>query len=206
MSDAGIGIILGPDQLRVYPSNSDAWGIGPYALDNGAWGAFTGGLAFDGASFWRVLERWGRVWQSSQRPDFAVLPDIVGGGLDSLALSVRWLPYVRQYAPPMLAVQDGMEPEDVEEYIGPSGAGCGIFVGGSTAWKWATIGRWAAMAKTYRAPIHVGRVNSTRGIMACRAHGVTSCDGTSASRFSVNAAALGAACHGRYQVALPVPQ
>jgi hypothetical protein len=53
--------------------------------------------------------------------------------------------------------------------------------------------------------LHVGRVNSARGTAVCRAHGVTGADGTSCSRFSVNAARLGRACHGPAQVALPCP-
>jgi hypothetical protein len=116
-----------------------------------------------------------------------------------LGLSLRWLPYVRQYGPPLLAVQDGIEPEAVEEHVGP---GCGIFLGGSTAWKWSSLSRWAAMARVYRCHLHVGRVNSERGIRACRGHGVTSADGTSASRFAVNAPRLGAACRGPHQLAL----
>lgn len=200
LAAAGIGLVVGPDQLdRVRPLDVPTWGY-RYIVDNGAWGAFKAGGQFDGARFWRVLQRWGRVWQSSQAPDFVVVPDIVAGGLDSLALSLRWLPYVRQYGHPMIAVQDGISVEDVEEHIGP---GCGIFLGGSTAWKWATMPAWAAVAKVYRARIHVGRVNSTRGIMACRAHGIDSADGTSASRFSVNAPALGEACRGAYQLGLP---
>ena len=212
MANAGIGTLLGPDQLDYYPPNLCAWGIGPYALDNGAWGAFKNGGAFDADGFWRVLERWGDAFDrraasrgawcgSAQRPDFIVCPDIVAGALDSLDLSLRWLPYVRQYGPPLIAVQDGMRPEHVEEYIGP---GCGIFVGGSTGWKWSTLAIWAAVARLYRCHLHVGRVNSARGIRVCRAHGVTSADGTSASRFAVNAPKLGAACVGPSQMALQV--
>lgn len=194
---AGIRVLLGPDQLdrglQGHPTLR-------YALDNGAWGAFTQGGAFDDVRFWAVLERWGEVRERVQRPDWIVCPDIVAGGLDSLALSLRWLPYVRQYGHPLIAVQDGMTPEDIEEHIGPS---VGLFLGGSTAWKWATLPMWADMARTYRAHLHVGRVNSERGIRVCRAHGVTSADGTSASRFAVNAPRLGAACRGPTQLGLP---
>ena len=200
LAEAGIRVLLGPDQLDVglrgYPQAR-------YAVDNGAWGAFTRGGAFDDARFWAVLERWGERRRcpptSCREPDWIVVPDIVAGGRASLDLSLRWLPYVRQYGPPLLAVQDGIEPEDVEEHVGP---GCGIFLGGSTAWKWASLAKWAAMARTYRCHLHVGRVNSERGIRVCRAHGVTSADGTSASRFAVNAPRLGAATRGPFQLAL----
>lgn len=202
LAEAGIRVLLGPDQLEVglrgYPQAR-------FALDNGAWGAFTKGGAFDDGKFWRVLERWGERRRcaptSCREPDWIVVPDIVAGGRASLDLSLRWLPYVRQYGPPLLAVQDGIEPEDVEEYVGPR---CGIFLGGSTEWKWANLGKWAALARTYRCHLHVGRVNSERGIRVCRSRGVTSADGTSASRFSVNAPRLGAATRGPYQLALAV--
>lgn len=170
---------------------------------------------FDDVAFWRVLDRWGErrahAPTSCREPDWIVVPDIVAGGRASLDLSLRWLPYVRQYGPPLLAVQDGIEPEDVEEWLGPDDGrtgrpdrlgGCGIFLGGSTEWKWANLGKWAAVARAYRCHLHVGRVNSERGIRACRAHGVTSADGTSASRFAVNAPRLGAACRGPHQLAL----
>jgi hypothetical protein len=200
LATAGIRVLLGPDQLAVglrgYPQAR-------YAVDNGAWGAFVRGGTFDDARFWSVLDRWGERRAcpptSCREPDWIVVPDIVAGGRSSLDLSLRWLPYVRQYGPPLIAVQDGIEPEDVEEHIGGR---CGIFLGGSTAWKWATLPRWAAMARTYRCHLHVGRVNSERGIRVCRAHGVTSADGTSASRFAVNAPRLGAACRGPHQLAL----
>lgn len=212
LAEAGIRVLLGPDQLEVGLRGFPAL---RYAMDNGAWGAFKNGGAFDADAFWRILDRWGerRAFAplSCREPDWIVCPDIVAGGAASLDLSLRWLPYVRQYGPPLLAVQDGMRPQDVEEWIGPDDGrrgnpdrrgGCGIFLGGSTEWKWRTVGEWAEMAKAYRAHLHVGRVNSERGIRVCRSHGVTSADGTSASRFSVNAGRLGAACRGPYQLAL----
>lgn len=197
---AGIRILVGPDQLdrlTGYPALR-------YAIDNGAWGAFKAGAAFDADAFWRVLDRWGErracAPTSCREPDWIVCPDIVAGGRASLDLSLRWLPYVRQYGHPLLAVQDGMRAEDVEEHVGP---GCGLFLGGSTEWKWATLPAWAELARIYGAHFHVGRVNSARGIRVCRGHGVTSADGTSASCFSVNAPRLGRACRGPVQTRLP---
>lgn len=199
LAAAGIRVLLGPDQLDRL--RAPAYPALRYAVDNGAWGAFRSGGSFDADAFWRVLDRWGRVRESIREPDWIVCPDIVAGGLASLELSLAWLPYVRQYGHPLLAVQDGMRPEDLEEHVGPS---CGLFLGGSTAWKWRTLAEWAAMARTYRAHLHVGRVNSERGLRFCRGHGVTSADGTSASRFSVNAGRLGRACRGPVQAALPI--
>lgn len=188
----GFRLFAGPDQL-------DRLDLVPplaYALDNGAWGAFQRGVAFDRDAFWHALDRWG------EGADFIVLPDIVAGGLRSLELSLAWLFDVRQYALPMLAVQDGMKPEDVEEVVGP---GCGIFLGGSTAWKWATLPSWAVFAKLYRAPLHVGRgCNSQRQIRKCAAVGASSADGTSATVYSVNAAPLAAVARELAQPLLPL--
>lgn len=209
---AGIGLILGPDQLdRVGRLDAVTWGR-RYALDNGAWSAFTTGRTFNSARFWALLERFGDTFNprarfagSCQRPDWIVCPDIVAGGMDSLRLSLDWLPYVAQYGHPLIAVQDGMTPDDVAPYV----ARCGIFVGGSTddspggGWKWRTLPAWASLARELGAYLHVGRVNSVSGIKWCAAHGVHSCDGTSATKWSVNAPRLGAACHGPVQVPIP---
>ena len=52
------------------------------------------------------------------KPNFAVLPDIVQGGLASLDFSLSWEKRVRPYSERVLiAVQDGMEPKDVEQYL-----------------------------------------------------------------------------------------
>ena len=102
----------------------------PYAIDNGAFHAFQQNKPFDVGAFERCLE-----WSASCaiRPDWCVLPDIVGGGTKSLEFSMTWLDSVREHCElPLIAVQDGMEPRDIEDLVGP---GLGIFVGGTTEWK-----------------------------------------------------------------------
>jgi len=178
MHKAGIRLLVGPDQL---PLLSDAVPPLAYAVDNGAWGAHTRGQNFDAVAFREVLRRWGS-WS-----DWIVLPDIVAGGLDSLALSLSWLTEVRRYSLPLLAVQDGMTEADVVEHVGPA---YGIFVGGSTTWKWTTAARWGDLAKARGAYLHVGRVNSMEAIAAAIGAGANSVDGTSPSRFSVNSPLL----------------
>jgi hypothetical protein len=75
----------------------------PYMIDNGAWGSFNRGVPWDGDRFIEMLDMW------ASGADMIVLPDIVGGGDESLARSVEWLPKVAEYGIPMLlAVQDGM--------------------------------------------------------------------------------------------------
>ena len=80
----------------------------PYALDNGAWSAFTQGRPFDVQLFERALRDLGA------HADWTVLPDVVAGGHASLDLSLRWMRRVLDESPRgLLAVQDGMEPSDV---------------------------------------------------------------------------------------------
>lgn len=147
-----------------------------YALDNGAWSAFQQGRPFDERLFARGLRIMGAG------ADWAVLPDIVAGGHESLSLSLRWLRRVLDECQrAMLAVQDGMSAADVRDLVGPR---VGIFVGGSTPWKLATIPAWCALGRERDAWVHVGRVNSARRIHACAAAGVTSFDGSSATRWA----------------------
>ncbi|MGA0092588.1 MAG: hypothetical protein ACO3JT_09775 [Candidatus Nanopelagicales bacterium] len=163
--------MTGPDQL-------DRRGLPPlaWALDNGAWGAFSRGETWSADAFRRALDRWG------EGADWIVLPDIVAGGRASLDLSLSWLDEVAAAGRPMLlAVQDGITAADVRTYLG---GGVGVFVGGSTDWKWRTVSEWAALGREIGCHVHVGRVNSARRIRLCADLGVTSTDGTSATMFA----------------------
>jgi hypothetical protein len=149
----------------------------PYALDNGAWTAFQRGEAFDVGAFETLLASHG------DGADWVVAPDIVGGGLASLDLSLSWLARCTSTCTSVLiAVQDGMVPSDVAGIVGGS---VGVFVGGSTEWKLAMMATWGAFARDAGVWCHVGRVNSRRRIFQCLAAGATSFDGTSASRYAV---------------------
>lgn len=148
----------------------------PYALDNGAWSAYCSGTPWNEPAFAAALARFG------PGADWVVLPDIVAGGRESLELSARWMCRVLgACARALIAVQDGMESHDVRPLLGPT---VGVFVGGTTTWKLATLSGWAALARERRTWCHVGRVNTARRIFACSAAGVDSIDGTSASRFA----------------------
>lgn len=150
----------------------------PYAIDNGAWTAFTQGRPFNEAAFVGLLRELGAS------ADWTVLPDIVAGGHASLEMSLRWMRRVLDETPrALLAVQDGLVPGDVRAFVGPR---VGVFVGGSTAWKLSTMSEWAALARDAGAWCHVGRVNTARRIRACTAAGATSFDGTSATRFATS--------------------
>lgn len=167
---AGWRILLGPMQSLSH------FGM-PYALDNGAWTAHASGEEWVAAPFQKMVTRLG------QNADWVALPDIVEGGMASLARSLEWLHYVLTKTNMVLIpVQDGMEPGAVCCHLGPN---VGIFVGGSTRFKEDTMGMWAAMARAHNAWCHVGRVNSVRRINLCAAAGATSFDGSSVSRYAV---------------------
>lgn len=151
-----------------------------YALDNGAWTAFQRGEPFDVPAFEKAVALLG------PGADWIVLPDIVAGGLASLRFSLDWLDTLRNRralagAQYLLAVQNGMTPRDIAPLVGPE---IGIFVGGDTPWKLATMAAWARLAHERGAICHVGRVNTARRIRLCAAAGAASFDGSGVSRFA----------------------
>jgi hypothetical protein len=168
MHEAGWSLLLSPGKPR------DARFA--YALDNGAFGAWQRGEPFDVDAFDRHVSAFG------DRAEFIVAPDIVAAGLDSLRLTAEWLPRLAGVGRRRLvAVQDGMTAADVRPYLSPT---VGIFVGGSTAWKLATMRLWGVLARECRTYLHVGRVNTIRRIRYCADAGADSFDGTSATRFA----------------------
>ena len=170
-------------------------GFARIVVDNPAWPMFCRGeVPTDDlleAQFVPTLERFGPA------ADFVVAPDIVMGGADSLALTARWLPRVLASTRlALVAVQNGMTWRDVLPLVrrfgrdlveigGRTVRRVGVFVGGDTAWKLASLRSWGRLCRRLRCWLHVGRVNSARRIALCTAYGVDSFDGTSASRFAV---------------------
>jgi hypothetical protein len=146
----------------------------PYALDNGAWTSFQQGRPFDEGLFT------GLVAQLGAGADWVVAPDIVAGGLKSLAYTEAWLPRLTQYHA-LVAVQDGMEEADVRPLLSPGRVG--LFVGGSTEWKVATIPQWGRLAREAGCYLHVGRVNTAKRMRLCMVSGANSFDGTSVTKF-----------------------
>lgn len=162
-------------RLLVTPASLSTEGF-PYALDNGAWSAFQTGAPFDRRAFCKAVDTLG------DGADWIVLPDIVAGGLESLQLSLEWLDRFAGWSGLLLlAVQDGMSPEHVMPFLSKR---VGLFVGGSTEWKLASLPGWGRLAHQLGLYIHVGRVNTARRIRYCSGFGVSSFDGTSASRFA----------------------
>ena len=161
-------------------SRVGAWrteGFDRYVLDNGAWADWQAGRSFDEDAFERLIDRLGA------RADWIVLPDIVAGGLQSLALSTRWLNRCLSVcSKALIAVQDGMAEADLAPLVGRS---VGVFLGGSTAWKLANMERWGRFCRERGVHYHVARVNTERRVWLAAASGADSIDGSSATRYAV---------------------
>lgn len=137
----------------------------PYALDNDAFGSFSGGHEWS-ESEWLEMLKWAR--SSAITPMWSLVPDVVA---DKKATLAKWDQYAgtvdRFGFAKAFAVQDGMVPSDV-----PVGASV-VFVGGTTEWKWRTLPMWSSAFPR----VHVGRVNELRRLWTCEDFGVESVDG-----------------------------
>ena len=175
---AGWRLLMSPDTLeRAKGKAAPRWTDGtpaPYCLDNGAWGCFTRGVPFDADRFRWALERIGAG------ADWVVMPDAVGDRAATLEMSKAWRRELAGYRF-VFCVQDGMKPEEV---LKAARGAVGLFVGGSTEFKEATMRTWARLAHDNGMICHVGRVNSQRRIRMCHTAGVDSIDGSSVARFS----------------------
>lgn len=185
ISAAGWGVLLSaaPDASWHIPAD---WPNG-IMLDNGAFTCWQRGLAPDWSRFARLVEARGAD------ADFVVAPDVVCGGLESLALSVLWLPQLLDRTPGVMLVpaQNGMEPCDVESVVVPGRVG--VFIGGDDEWKERAALTWGPWCAARRIHCHVGRVNTARRIAVCSAGSIASFDGSSASRYSKTLGELDAA-------------
>lgn len=143
----------------------------PYALDNGAFPAWTKNEPWDQSAYEKMLDNaFDAAWFRSQKPKWLLVPDVV---TDREATILKWREWAPRLArscgwPLAFAVQDGMTQADV-----PANADV-VFVGGSTKWKWDTVERWCRD----NAHVHVGRVNGYGKLWLCHELGAKSCDGT----------------------------
>lgn len=154
-----------------------------FAVDNGAYSAWSQGKRWNPSTFLGILAR---CAEELAEPDFVVLPDIVGGGERSLGLSLRWRETLDVTWPDMgfrwaLAIQDGMTPEGVLRIAGAWGQlGCisTIFVGGTMEWKLATMRQWADFAHGRGMECHVGRIGPVDRMVEADLAGADSIDST----------------------------
>jgi hypothetical protein len=176
---SGWRLFLSPSVMRrnalrsvpLWPDGTRA----PFALDNGAWSAYTQNRPFDEEAFCQALDQVGKF------ADFIVIPDIVAGGIESLARSRAWVPRLLDTGPLLLIpVQDGFTRALVAPFLSDR---VGVFVGGTTEWKINTLREWGDLARDKGAYLHVGRVNSGRRIRLCRDAGANSFDGSGIACF-----------------------
>jgi hypothetical protein len=138
----------------------------PYALDNGAFGAWLNKREWDEQAFLDLLDRARREF----KPAWVTVPDVVA---DAVATKARWDEWTHRIrsiinTPLAFVVQDGMSVADI-----PPDADV-LFVGGSTEWKWRHLKMWTKA----HSRVHVGRVNSERLLWMAHDAGAESCDGT----------------------------
>lgn len=138
----------------------------PYALDNGAFPAWTAGRELDADAFRGLCAK---AAAASVAPDWVAVPDVVCDRARTLAAWRQWSPELREFGWPLaFVVQDGMTPSDV-----PRDAAV-VFVGGSTRWKRETARLWCE----HFPRVHVGRVNTERWLWRYHRAGAESCDGS----------------------------
>lgn len=129
----------------------------PWALDNGAFADWKAERPFDAERFLSTVQQAGS-------PDYVVVPDVVAGGLFSLATSLAWADVLEPYGHPMaLVVQDGMVVSDVEPHLG-TGRFAFLFVGGTVEWKVATGAEWVELAHRFGMKCHIGRVGTQKRV------------------------------------------
>lgn len=145
-----------------------------YALDNGAWACHQADKPFDKKAFDKAILKYG------DKADFIVLPDIVMGGLKSLALSLQYLERMTQFSKLLIPVQNGMQAEDVAPYLSEK---VGIFLGGDTEWKLSSGPVWGELAMQKKCHYHIGRVNTARRIHWCMDVNADSFDESSIPQF-----------------------
>lgn len=163
-----VGYLVGRYPGRIgWLLNTADWRQGPraevpWAMDNGAYGAWLNKYPWDEVQFYqRALTSW------APDPRWIAVPDSVGDRVETLRL---WGLHAPRLAgrPLAFVVQDGMTATDV-----PSGADV-VFVGGTTEWKWKTVRGWCRDFPR----VHVGRVNTERMLWMAHECGAESCDGT----------------------------
>jgi hypothetical protein len=170
---AGWRIMISPGERRSPPPGFR------YAIDNGAWTAFTQKTLWDWDAFAVLVDRHGA------QADFIVVPDVVADAKRSWDLSREWLCRLRNYVRILFALQDGMSAEQVGSILSAH-RNCGLFLGGSTEWKLREMYAFGKVAHAFGRYYHVARVNTQRRMRLAIEAGAHSIDGSSASRFACN--------------------
>lgn len=152
--------------------------LGRWAFDNGAYTDWLHGQPFDNELYLTRLEHIS-LFPDERMPDWCVVPDIVADPT-SLSYSLRWRQALHKADRRLrwyLAIQDFMTLDDVLHAL------ClepfdGLFIGGSTAWKWETAEKWISFGHEHGMPVHLARVNGPGPLQRAVDMGADSIDGT----------------------------
>ena len=185
-------------RFMLTPLNRNPAGL-DYCIDNGAFSCWTTGQPFDAAGF-RALVR-----DRGEGAEFIVVPDVVTDAAATFDQFPEWHAELEPTgARLLLALQDGMTEGQVAGLLSDYPR-AGLFLGGSTEWKLATMAAWGELAREAGRYYHVARVNSARRIIQAQACGADSFDGTSATRYAVTLPMLDA-CRRQGAFAMPAAQ
>lgn len=140
----------------------------PWFFDNGAFADFQAGRQFDDSAYEYALKRIETL--EGPPPDFAVVPDIVGGGRKSLEFSDAWLDRCRAALPEVamyLAVQPGQDASTVAKSV-QRGGYAGLLIGGDVSWKLRTGAKWRTLTRALGIACHVGRAGTMKRVLWAR--------------------------------------
>jgi hypothetical protein len=142
-----------------------------WAYDNGAYVDWQQGREFDSDAFLKDMDK---ITHKEHRPFFSVIPDLPADP-GSLDFSMGWVDRVPTELTWYLAVQDGMDTQDVNTCIRSTPLIRGIFIGGSDEFK-NRAPEFVDLAHNYGLPVHMGRASSSKRIRAAHEIGCDSFD------------------------------
>ena len=176
MAEKNYGLMLTPHSWKNANKSCVPWQY--WALDNGAYRAYTRNTEFDEERFLNTV--YNKLPKCGLDPDFITVPDIVASK-ESFKFSLKWrerLSDLNNYSW-YLVVQDGMVVDQVEKEISKFD---GLFVGGTVKWKIATGKDWIELAHSYSLPCHIGKVGTYKRLVWAIRIGADSIDSTAFSR------------------------
>ena len=165
----GIGLLYSPHR-NLYPKSKF------YIVDNGAYSAFLKGKQIDLDRYYEYLSI---IRNYPSPPYFVTIPDIVAGGISSKTFSEDAIPQIPFEFKKYFVVQDGQYPAILEDVLPLID---GVFVGGSTLWKWRTAHIWVEWAHSNGLCCHIGRVGTWRNYTRALNLGADSADGSTPTR------------------------
>ena len=149
---------------------SKKWHEFPLAMDNGAYQNYLKGLEFDEYNFYSCLDNC-----LDYELNFVVLPDIVAGGIHSLAYSLSFIDRLSDFKL-AFAVQDGILTEDVQPYVDKLHY---IFLGGTTYFKAKESANWSQFAHDNNLKFHYARTGTLQYLQNAENVNSDSCDSAS---------------------------